>query len=91
MNTIAFTYMLEEIRGHFPASEADALRKIYFPYDEGGMNFISIQDSSHEGFRAFFEAAEKARDACTRRGVNDYDVWWPRLFNILKRDPRANA
>ena len=91
MNTLAFLYVVERVRPCFRKSEEEAMRRIYMPHDEGGMNFISLSEVCAEDFRAFCRAAVNAEEKSARLGRNEYDVWWNRLSEKLVQDPRFHA
>lgn len=89
LSSVQFDYLTERIRSEFLQEDAECMKKIFFPHDEGGMNFISADNQSEICFRAFADAAFKAHSkAQTEDLYKDFYPAWNNLLNLIRQDPR---
>ncbi|PTT92276.1 hypothetical protein DBR42_02305 [Pelomonas sp. HMWF004] len=91
LNTLAFDYVVERIRPYFQVINEEAMRLVYEPLDQGGMTFIALDEIPECHFRDFCRAFAEARLVANASAPTEYDVWWERLLEILKKDPRFDA
>jgi hypothetical protein len=91
-STIVFDYIVERIRPILQYFDAEILRKIYDPLDEGAMTFIAANELSRDDFLIFVKATKKAYENSVQEPsfVNFKDRWLE-LIDLLEADPRYQS
>lgn len=68
VNGITFNAISELSRPYFNDQDHPWIRPIYAPYDEGGMEILSLTSANETGFNGFYRGVALAYQECQRLG-----------------------
>ena len=79
------------LRSFLHSQDINIQEEVYGPLDEGGMDFISLQSLSKEGFSVFYDATRRAYDnELSESPDSHFKSSWNELLSSLLSDSRCS-